>query len=147
MLKLISKVWRRQRGIGMMMVLAFMALSVPLVTGALSLSTSLSKDSEVKTRILKDQYAANGCTQYAYYKVSNETEFSYDITLGDSVELLFGGCTITITKVSEDEPMIVSLGDVVLALDVSGSVNDDELVLLKDASHIIVDHFDLEGVL
>ena len=41
----------------MVTVLAFMALSVPLRTGALALATTLSVDSRVKTGIAKSQYS------------------------------------------------------------------------------------------
>ena len=44
-----------QQGVAMLMVIAFMALSVPMITGALALSGTLSKDSTVKTEIRKRQ--------------------------------------------------------------------------------------------
>jgi len=56
-----------QKGVAMIMVIAFMALSVPMITGALSLSGSLSKDSAVKTEILKRQYSALGGDQWGNY--------------------------------------------------------------------------------
>ena len=54
----------------MLMVIAFMALSVPMITGALALSGTLSKDSTVKTEILKGQYSALGGDQFGGYLVT-----------------------------------------------------------------------------
>ncbi len=54
----------------MLMVIAFMALSVPMITGALALSGTLSKDSTVKTEILKRQYSALGGDQFGGYLVT-----------------------------------------------------------------------------
>ena len=51
----------------MIMVIAFMALSIPMITGALSLSGTLSSDSTVKTEILKRQYSALGGDQFGGY--------------------------------------------------------------------------------
>ena len=59
----------RQEGIAMIMVIAFMALSVPMITGALALSGTLSRDSTVKTEILKRQYAALGGDQWGNYVI------------------------------------------------------------------------------
>ncbi len=61
---------RDQKGVAMIMVIAFMALSVPMITGALALSGTLSKDSTVKTEILKRQYSALGGDQFGGYLVT-----------------------------------------------------------------------------
>ena len=52
---------RKQEGaLGMILVIGFMALAVPLISASLFLSSALSRDSQVKTDILKRQYAALG---------------------------------------------------------------------------------------
>ncbi|MCI0794178.1 MAG: DUF11 domain-containing protein [Chloroflexi bacterium] len=51
----------------MLMVMAFMALAVPLVTSMLGLSSVLSIDSRIKTGILKRQYCALGAVEYVRY--------------------------------------------------------------------------------
>ena len=58
------------------------------------------------------------------------------------LEELAGG-NITITNVPEAEPMIASLGDLVMARDVSGGVSPRESLALRDGSPIIINHFDL----
>lgn len=55
----------------MIMVIAFMALSIPMITGALALSGTLSADSTVKTQILKRQYSALGGDQFGGYLAEN----------------------------------------------------------------------------
>ena len=58
---------RDQKGVAMIMVIAFMPLSVPMITGALAFSGTLSSDSTVKTEILKRQYSALGGDQFGGY--------------------------------------------------------------------------------
>ena len=60
-----------QQGVAMIMVIAFMSLSIPMITGALSLSSTLSRDSTVKTEILKRQYSALGGDQFGGYCIQN----------------------------------------------------------------------------
>lgn len=68
----------------MIMVIAFMALSIPMITGALSLSGTLSKDSTVKTKILKRQYSALGGDQFGGYLVTEGALCNgYTIDLND----------------------------------------------------------------
>ena len=59
-----TSLFRGQKGVAMIMVIAFMALSIPMITGALFLSGTLSSDSTVKTEILKRQYSALGGDQW-----------------------------------------------------------------------------------
>jgi len=51
----ITRLWRSQDGSGLILLLAFMVLAVPIVTASLGLATTLSVDSRVKTAILKGQ--------------------------------------------------------------------------------------------
>jgi len=68
---------RSQEGaLGMILVIGFMALAVPLITASLFLSGALSRDSQVKTDILKRQYAALGIGEYVDYLVSDPVIFT-----------------------------------------------------------------------
>ncbi len=81
-----TSLFRDQKGVAMIMVIAFMGLSIPMITGALALSGTLSSDSEVKTRILKRQYSGLAIRDYVRYG-------------GSQTELTLNGETITFTKV------------------------------------------------
>ena len=52
---------------GQALALAFMILAVPLITTALAFSSTISLDSQVKNRNLKDQYSALGTKQIALH--------------------------------------------------------------------------------
>jgi hypothetical protein len=54
-------------GMGTLMVVGFMALSVPMLTAALGLAATLSHDSQVKNKLAKDQYSSIGAFQYVRY--------------------------------------------------------------------------------
>ena len=74
----------RQEGQAFVIVLAFMVLAVPMITGALGLATSLSVDSQVKTRILKSQYSGLGAQQSALHQLLGDPEATTtSITLND----------------------------------------------------------------
>ncbi len=57
---MITRLWRRQDGSGLVLLLAFMMLAVPIVTASLGLASTLSVDARVKTSILKGQYSSLG---------------------------------------------------------------------------------------
>jgi hypothetical protein len=141
---LLVKLWRRQEGVALLMVLGFMALSIPIVIGYLTLAGTLITDSEVKHRILVNQYASQGCSQYAAWKLINEPGYADSLAFGDNI-LLFEDCNITINK---PELIVVAqqaaFADLVIALDVGESLVADELVDLKQAANDIVDRFSLE---
>lgn len=61
----IKRLLRREDGVALVMVLAFMALAVPVVTAALGLASSLSIDSRVKADIARDQFAQIGANEFA----------------------------------------------------------------------------------
>ena len=59
------KAWKnllhsQEGALGMILVIGFMALAVPLVTSSLFMSSAISRDSQVKNDIMKRQYAALG---------------------------------------------------------------------------------------
>lgn len=57
---MIRRLLQREHGIGMVLVLALMALAIPIITAALGLASTLSIDSRVKTDIAKGQYTNLG---------------------------------------------------------------------------------------
>ena len=76
----------RQDGVAMLMVIAFMGLSIPLITGSLVFASTLGRDSVVKTDILKRQYAGLAIRECVRYRCSQ-------------TELPLNGETITFTTV------------------------------------------------
>ena len=74
----------RQDGVAMLMVIAFMALSIPLIAGSLAFASTLGRDSVVKTEILKRQYAGLAVRECVRYRCSQ-------------TELTLNGETITFT--------------------------------------------------
>ena len=56
----------------MVLALAFMALSVPIITAALGLASTLSVDSTVKSQIAKDQFSQIGANELAIEKLEDE---------------------------------------------------------------------------
>ena len=102
---------RSQEGaLGMIMVIGFMALAVPLITASLFLSSALSRDSQVKTDILKRQYAALGIGEYVDYLVSSPAIFAtWKSTHGTETP---GTYTETVTIDSIDTTFtLISLSD------------------------------------
>lgn len=72
--------------VAMLLVIAFMALSIPLITTGLGLSTVLSVDSKVKTQILNRQYCALGAMEYIRYVGRDPTRWN-DFVSADEVEI------------------------------------------------------------
>lgn len=102
---------RSQEGaLGMILVIGFMALAVPLITASLFLSGALSRDSQVKTDILKRQYAALGIGEYVDYLVSSPAIFAtWKSTHGTATP---GTYTETVTIDSIDTTFtLISLSD------------------------------------
>ena len=97
---------RRQDGVGLVMVLAFMGLTVPLVTAALGLATTLSIDSRVKTGILKSQYSVLAGTQYALYRLIYEDGYIEGLQTGvvDSFSITINGTDVTVAVLNTSEP-------------------------------------------
>ncbi|MBI2867042.1 MAG: DUF11 domain-containing protein [Chloroflexi bacterium] len=88
-----------QRGVSLVIVLAFMALSAPLITGALGLASTLSVDSRIKTTIVKSQYATMGGVQHAIHRLTNEAGYLSSLTAGvpSTYTLTLGGEDVDIT--------------------------------------------------
>lgn len=74
---MIARLWRGQEGSGLILLLAFMMLAVPLVTASLGLASTLSIDSRVKTAILKGQYSSLGGYEHALYRLVHPPNNGY----------------------------------------------------------------------
>jgi hypothetical protein len=140
-----NKLWRRQEGVALLMVLGFMAVSVPIITGYLAFTSALINDSEAKTRILAKQYASQGCSQYAAWKLNNDPAYAATFVDNPEQELNeYPGCSITIVAEPPIENSEEAYADLVLVLDVSGSINSSEFPQMQAAANAIVDAFNLE---
>ena len=69
-------------GIALLMVLGFMALAVPIVTSTLSYTSTLSRDSVVKTNITLGQYGALGGYEHGTHRLLYETGLSDGLVTG-----------------------------------------------------------------
>ena len=68
--------WRGEHGQALLIVMAFMLLSLPLVTSALGYASVLLLDSRVKNNLLKRQYSALGGQQLALHNIlGNPSEY------------------------------------------------------------------------
>ena len=100
-----------EQGLAIIFVLAFMALAVPLTTGALKVASTLSIDSRVKTENALDHYSLVGATQHPIYRILYEEGYADSIPAGgeDTYTINLNGVelTISLTKASEppDEPV------------------------------------------
>jgi uncharacterized repeat protein (TIGR01451 family) len=83
----------------MMLVLAFMALAVPIVTMSLNLSSTLNVDSKNKTRDLKSEYSVLAGSHYALHRLVHEPGFIASLPAGVPTlyPLIFNERTSTVT--------------------------------------------------
>ena len=97
----------RQRGAIMVIVLAFIALAVPLVTGALGLASTLSIDSRIKTRLAKGQYSTIAGNQHAIYRIFYESGYTEGLTEGveDNYVIDINGEQITVSVLKLSDPV------------------------------------------
>ena len=104
---MIRKLRDGQEGaLALTMLLAFMALAVPLVTSALQLSSTLSSGSRLTTNIVKSQYCAMAGDQYAVYRLAYETGFAEALPIGTPVnfQMTCAGQNVTVTVQKTTEP-------------------------------------------
>ncbi|MEE8157811.1 MAG: hypothetical protein V3T78_00375, partial [Dehalococcoidia bacterium] len=104
---MIRRVRHRQRGNATIMVLAFMALAIPLVTSSLGLASTLSIDSRVKTGITLSQYAAIAGGQHGTYRVLYESGYleSLQPDVPDEYTVNINGRDVTVTVVKLDDDL------------------------------------------
>ena len=90
----IKRLLAGDEGLAMVIVVGFMAVSIPLLTGALSLAGALSADSRVKLDIAQTQYSDIGASVYVRYLSDapenwnlwlQETAGLETISIGDTV--------------------------------------------------------------
>jgi uncharacterized repeat protein (TIGR01451 family) len=111
-----KKLLQRQDGIAMIFVMAFMALSIPMVTAALGLASTLSLDSRIKTSLAIDQYCALGGSEHALYRVLYDAAYMDSLAVGEqgtyTIDCNGEPITITIVKLSEPpDPVTPSADD------------------------------------
>ena len=84
-----------------------MAISVPLVTGALGLASTLNVDSRLKTDITKGQYSALGGDQDAIYRILYEDGFTDSVPVGSEITytVTLNGEEIEITVAKLSDPV------------------------------------------
>ena len=92
---MIRRMWANQRGQALMLVLGFMFLAVPLITGVLALASTFAIDARVKTDILKSQYASLGAQQYVVHALLSDTS---------TLPIELNGKTVTTTIEQLDSP-------------------------------------------
>ena len=85
----------RQDGQALIIVLAFMFMSVPLMAGVLQLASTMALDSRTKTLILKSQYTSLGAQQYAIHSLLSDTS---------TLPIELNGTTVTTTVQKLDQP-------------------------------------------
>lgn len=93
-------------GIALMTALAFTALAVPLITGALGSASSVSIDSRVKADILKGQYSVAGGNDHAIYRLVYEPGYASNLLIGvpDTYDVTLNGQTASVTILKESDP-------------------------------------------
>lgn len=65
--RFLRRVLQGERGVGMVMVVGFMGLALPMLVAALALGGALSNDSQVKSKLAKTQYSSIGAIEYIRY--------------------------------------------------------------------------------
>ncbi|MDA1036214.1 MAG: VWA domain-containing protein [Chloroflexi bacterium] len=129
-----------ERGYAYIMVLAFMALAVPLTVASLQLTSQLTVNAQLHQNRLTNAYSSGGALELALLEIRNNPSSPNDLVLD-----LNGGTTyVTITLGSTTSDLSKwAFSDSVLSLDVSGSVSASELLELQESANAIVDAFDL----
>ena len=108
-----NRLIRNEDGVTMVLALAFMAISVPIITAALGLASTLTVDSTVKSQIARDQFSRIGADELGIHQLLSPPNDGYLETLwldedGDGVP---DGDTI-VTVINGDDTVIgISPGD------------------------------------
>ena len=73
---------------------------MPLVVAALKLAGTLTLDSQVKTRILKSQYAALGANEHAFYRLVYEDGYAEWLPMASSTSytIVLNGVNVTVSE-------------------------------------------------
>ena len=106
---MIGRLLRGEEGVALILVLAFVALAVPLVSSALGLASTLSIDSRVKTGRMYSQYATMGGVEHAIYRLVYEDGYAEALPLGQATNYIITlngiDMTVTVTKTNEPPPI------------------------------------------
>lgn len=96
-----------ERGAGLIVVLAFMVLTVPLLTGALALASTLSIDARTKNGILRSHYSTIGASQYAIYRLVHEVGYADGVPVGanEAYSISLNGEEITTSVLKLSVPL------------------------------------------
>ena len=136
------------------MLIAFMVLAVPMVQAANQVTDQLVRSSMVYNDRLTEGYAVESGVELAMATLSDEEFRDALVPEGNSVDLppveingkeIFVGITALVLGEDAVEGGEGGSADMVMVLDNSGSINDNELSDLKAAANAIVDAFALEG--
>ena len=100
------KLFRREDGVAMIFVLAVMAVSVPMITAALGLATTLSIDSRIKNQITHSQYCTLGGSEHALYRLLYDSDYIEGLVSGveDSYTINCNGESLDISLVKFSDP-------------------------------------------
>lgn len=96
-----------QQGAVLVLVLAFMALAVPLVSAALGLASTLMRDSSLKARIARSQYATIGGGEHALYRLRYEQGYGESIPEDspDTYALTLNGRQVSVSVRRASNPL------------------------------------------
>jgi uncharacterized repeat protein (TIGR01451 family) len=87
-----------EKGVAMVMVVAFLALAIPVVTAALALAGTLSLDSRTKNRIAREQYSNLGIEEYLEHILDDPGDLQdWEDTTGCEETVDLNGEEITLT--------------------------------------------------
>ena len=95
-----------EKGASLIIVLAFMALAVPLVTATLGLASTVSIDSRLKTARMKSHYNTIGAAEHAMYRLLYEAGYVNSLPLNQPVSytIALNGTDVEVTVTKTNEP-------------------------------------------
>ena len=161
----IKRLLTREEGLAMVIVVGFMAVSIPLLTGALSLAGALSADSRVKLEIARGQYSDIGAIEYVLYLSDapetwnqwiQDTAGLETLTIGEKVVdiealwngvsdlgfmgyCIFGTSSVEVKEYADIQCSIGSNGDVMVKeyATIAGNIVSGGDVELKDGVRVV----------
>ena len=108
-----SRLLRKENGVTMVLALAFMAISVPIITAALGLASTLTVDSTVKSQIAQDQFSRIGADELGISQILNPSSDDYldDLWLDGDGDGEPDGDTIIVVINDDDVVIDIDPGD------------------------------------
>ena len=105
---MIGKLLGDERGVALVIAVAFMMLSLPMAIAALRLASTLALDSRSKTDILKSQYATMAGEQYARYLLIYDSPYTTALPLNQvattTININGKSVAVTILKTAQAPP-------------------------------------------